>query len=266
MIQLKSILLMIFMDLKKIRISTIIIIIALLIIALYALTEVNYFSYKQVAEPKDINASVVIIPSIGVHEKINNVSISQGVFIDQSSNLPTKGDLALFGHRTLQGSPFLRLDALKKGDVITIEWPNIGEVNYTFKESKIVPATYDDFYLNASHESGDIHNQQLFLITCHPIGSSAERLIVTADLNSTSLINETALQENPHAYWAWYITLGFLALGLVVTYFSPVEERKIILAIVIAITIVLAYFCIFPIDSQVWADQLGWLNSLMGVN
>lgn len=256
---------MIFMDMN-IRPATIIVIIAFLIIGLYALTEVNYFSYKNVVEPPEINSSVVIIPSIGVHEKINNISISQGVYIYETSNLPTKGDVVLFGHRTLQGSPFLRLDALKKGDIITLEWPGIGEVNYTYKESKIVPASYDKFVLNESHKRGDIHQQQLFLITCHPIGSSAERIIATADLNSTSLLNETVLQENPHADWAWYITLGFLALGLIVTYLSPADERKIILAVVIAITIVLIYFCIFPVSSQIWADQLGWLNSLMGVN
>ena len=256
---------MIFMDMN-IRPATIIVIIAFLIIGLYALTEVNYFSYKNVVEPPEINASVVIIPSIGVNEKINNISISQGVYIYETSNLPTKGDVVLFGHRTLQGSPFLRLDALKKGDIITLEWPGIGEVNYTYKESKIVPASYDKFVLNESHKRGDIHQQQLFLITCHPIGSSAERIIATADLNSTSLLNETVLQENPHADWAWYITLGFLALGLIVTYLSPADERKIILAVVIAITIVLIYFCIFPVSSQIWADQLGWLNSLMGVN
>ena len=257
---------MIFMDLKDIRLTTIIVIIALLIIGLYALTEVNYFSYKNIVEPPEINSSVVIIPSIGVHERINNVSISQGVYLDEMSNLPTKGDVVLFGHRTLQGSPFLRLDALKKGDIVSLEWPGIGEVNYTVKGSKIVPGTYDGLVLNESHESGDIHNQELYLITCHPIGSAAERLIVTADLNSTAFLNETIIQENPHADWAWYITFGFLALGLVVSYFTPAEERKIILAVVIAITIVLIYFCIFPVSSQIWADQLGWLNSLMGIN
>ena len=239
---------MIFMDMN-IRPATIIVIIAFLIIGLYALTEVNYFSYKNVVEPPEINASVVIIPSIGVHEKINNISISTIVAIGTS--LPEL---------------VTSVTALKKGDIITLEWPGIGEVNYTYKESKIVPASYDKFVLNESHKRGDIHQQQLFLITCHPIGSSAERIIATADLNSTSLLNETVLQENPHADWAWYITLGFLALGLIVTYLSPADERKIILAVVIAITIVLIYFCIFPVSSQIWADQLGWLNSLMGVN
>ena len=253
------------MDIKKyIKPTTIIVIIAFLIIGLYALTEVNYFSYKQVAESKDVNASVVVIPAIGVFEKINNVSISQGVYIDETSNIPTKGDTVLYGHRTLQGSPFLRLDSLKKGDVVSVEWPGIGEVNYTVKESEIIaPTNFLD--LNESHVN-DVNNQDLYLVTCHPIGSSAQRLVVTAELDSISPINETVLEQNPQAHWAWLITAGFLILGLIVAYFTPAEERKIILAVVIIITIILAYFCIFPISSQVWADQLGWLNSLMGVN
>ena len=256
---------MIFMDIKKyIKPTTIIVIIAFLIIGLYALTEVNYFSYKQVAESKDVNASVVVIPAIGVFEKINNVSISQGVYIDETSNIPTKGDTVLYGHRTLQGSPFLRLDSLKKGDVVSVEWPGIGEVNYTVKESEIIaPTNFID--LNESHVN-DVNNQDLYLVTCHPIGSSAQRLVVTAELDSISPINETVLEQNPQAHWAWLITAGFLILGLIVAYFTPAEERKIILAVVIIITIILAYFCIFPISSQVWADQLGWLNSMMGVN
>ena len=253
------------MDIKKyIKPTTIIVIIAFLIIGLYALTEVNYFSYKQVAESKDVNASVVVIPAIGVFEKINNVSISQGVYIDETSNIPTKGDTVLYGHRTLQGSPFLRLDSLKKGDVVSVEWPGIGEVNYTVKESEIIaPTNFLD--LNESHVN-DVNNQDLYLVTCHPIGSSAQRLVVTAELDSISPINETVLEQNPQAHWAWLITAGFLILGLIVAYFTPAEERKIILAVVIIITIVLAYFCIFPISSQVWADQLGWLNSMIGVN
>lgn len=253
------------MDIKKyIKPTTIIVVIAFLIIGLYALTEVNYFSYKQVAESKDVNASVVVIPVIGVFEKINNVSLSQGVYIDETSNIPTKGDTVLYGHRTLQGSPFLRLDTLKKGDVVTVEWPGIGEVNYTVKESEIIaPTNFLD--LNESH-ANDVNSQDLYLVTCHPIGSSAQRLVVTAELDSISPINETVLEQNPQAHWAWLITAGFLILGLIVTYFTPAEERKIILAVVIAITIVLAYFCIFPISSQVWADQLGWLNSLIGVD
>lgn len=254
------------MDLKeRISIATIILIIALMVIGLYALTEINYYSYKNVVEPKDINASVVLIPSIGVQERINNVSISQGVYIDEGSYVPTKGDVVLYGHRTLQGSPFLRLDALKKGDTATIEWPGIGEVNYTVNDSKIVPASYD-FNYNEKPKSADLNQQRLFLITCNPIGSTAERLIVTADYNSTNPLNQTIIEENPHANYAWYFIFGFLALGLIVTYFTPKNERITILIAVIAITLVLVYYCIFPVSSQVWADKVGWLNSLMGLS
>ena len=199
------------MDLKDFRLTTVIVVIALIVIGLYALTEVNYFSYKNVAEPADYNASVLSIPSIGVFERINNVSISQGVYIDASSNIPTQGDVVLFGH------------------------------------------------------SGDMHQQDLYLITCHPVGSTAERMICIADLSSTGLINETALQENPQANFAWYIAIIFLAFGLVVSYFYSGANRMVILATVLIITAVLIYFCIFPMDSQVWADKLGVLNSWMGV-
>ena len=89
--------------------------------------------------------------------------------------------------------------------------------------------------------------------------------MATADFDSVSTFNETVLEQNPQEHWAWFITAGFLFLGLIVAYFTPANERKVILAVVIAITIVLAYFCIFPVSSQIWADKLGWLNSLMGV-
>ena len=64
---------------NKISIKTIIVIIALTILAMYAFTEVTYFSSKIVIE-RNLEAPVLTIPSIGVHEKINNVSISQGVY------------------------------------------------------------------------------------------------------------------------------------------------------------------------------------------
>lgn len=251
------------MDLKDFKLTTVIVVIAFIIIGLYAITEVNYFSYKNVAEPADYNASVVIIPSIGVFEKINNVSISQGVYIDESSNIPTKGDVVLFGHRTLQGSPFLRLNELEPGDVVTLQWPGIGEVNYTINRTEIVPASYN-LQINDTHEE-DMNQQDLYLITCNPIGSTAERMICIADLNSTGLINEEALEENPQANFAWYIAIIFLAFGLVVTYFQTGSNRIVILATVLIIFAILVYFCIFPVDSQVWADKLGVLNSWMGV-
>ena len=51
--------------------------------------EVNYFSSKIVVE-KNIDSPKIIIPSIGVDEKINNVSLNQGVLSDPGENIPTE--------------------------------------------------------------------------------------------------------------------------------------------------------------------------------
>ena len=63
---------------NKPSISTLVVIICLLIIGLYAMGEVNYFSTKSVVE-KNIESPKIIIPSIGVDEKINNESLNYGV-------------------------------------------------------------------------------------------------------------------------------------------------------------------------------------------
>ena len=73
--------------------------------------EVNYFSSK-VSIERNLTSPVVFIPSIGVNEKINNVSLDQGVLYESNSYTPGSGDVLIFGHRTLQGSPFLRLNEL----------------------------------------------------------------------------------------------------------------------------------------------------------
>ena len=127
---------------NKPSISTIIVIICLLIIGLYAMGEVNYFSTKVVVD-KTINADSpkIIIPSIGVNEKINNESLNYGVLSDPGENTPTKNPVALYGHRTLQGSPFLRLNELGVGDTFILEWPGVGEIKYNVVDTKIVPAT-----------------------------------------------------------------------------------------------------------------------------
>lgn len=255
------------MDLKGFRISTIIVVIALLVISLYAITEVTYFSAKNNAEPDNVTVPIVSVPAIGVNEKINNVSISQGVYHDEESYAPTKGDVVLFGHRTLQGSPFLRLNELKKGDIVTLQWPGIGAVNYTIKSSEIVPATYY-LQLNESHIN-DVNHQDVYLITCHPVGSSAERLIYIGELSSIS--PEGSIESPSTWYMPWLITGIFFLFGLAITYlFRDKEDTKInqwiILATVIILTLFMVYLILFPGSSQFWADNLGWLNGLIGAN
>lgn len=236
---------------KRPTISTIIIIICICIIGLYAAGEVNYFSAKTISE-KNITSPVVIIEKVGIHEKINNVSLSQGVMMDEQSSIPTKGDVMLFGHRTLQGSPFLRLNEVNNGDFITLEWPGIGEAQYKVINKSIVPATYQ----LSSTQSGD----HVFLITCDPIGSTANRLILEGELVNVTGINENLVQNNPQESYAFLLTGLFLIIGLVITFIYPKDMRPYILATVLIITVMLVYFCFNPISSQFIYDNIIFLN------
>lgn len=236
---------------EKPSITTIIVIICILIIGLYAMGEVNYFSSKIIVE-RNIEAPTIYIPAIGVEEKINNVSLSQGVMHEVGSYKPTEGDVLIFGHRTLQGSPFLRLNELNKGDTLLLEWPGIGELNYSVINSTIVPATYK---LDAK-ENGT----SLYLITCDPIGSTENRLIVEGELISNNPINTTIIKNNPQESNAIIITVIFLVVGLVFSYFYPKDNRIYILVTVLIISAILFYCCINPIPSELIYDKIIWLN------
>ncbi len=238
-------------NMKKPTISTIIVIICILIIGLYAMGEVNYFSSK-IAVERNVEAPTIVIPSIGVNEKINNESLSQGVLHEPSSYVPLTGDVLLFGHRTLQGSPFLRLNELSNGDELVLEWPGIGEMKYKVVDSTIVPATYS---LNAE-EGGNY----LYLITCDPIGSTENRLIIKGELSETNPINTQILQDNPQESNALIITAIFLVAGLIFSFIYPKDQRIYILAIILIIFAILLYCCINPIPSELIYDKIIFLN------
>lgn len=234
---------------KKPTISTIIIIICILIIGLYAMGEVNYFSSKIVVE-KNIEAPKIIIPSIGVEEKINNVSLDQGVLSDPGKNVPVSNPIVLYGHRTLQGSPFLRLNELAIGDTLLLEWPGIGEINYTVTNTTIVPASYELTTDNSS----------LYLITCDPIGSTENRIIVQGEISSQNPVNNEIIKNNPQESFALIISAIFLVAGLIISFFYPKDNRIYILAAFLIISAILFYFCINPIPSEIIYEKIIFLN------
>ena len=100
----------------------------------------------------------------------------------------------------------------------------------------------------------------MYLITCDPIGSTENRLIIEGSLTETNPINDVILKENPQESYALIITAIFLVIGLIFSYFYPKEHRIYILATVLIITAILFYFCINPISSQVIYDKLLFLN------
>ena len=238
---------------NKPSISTIIIIICLLIIGLYAMGEVNYFSSK-VAVERNIEAPAIVVPSIGVNEKINNVSLNQGVLQDPGDNIPTQGPIVLYGHRTLQGSPFLRLNEISIGDSLLLEWPGIGELTYNVVNTTIVPETAD---VNFEGDSS------IYLITCDPIGSTANRLIIEGELKSEDAINNEILKDNPQESFALMICGAFLIIGLIFSFLYPKENRIYILVTVLIISAILFYFYINPIPSELIYEKILFLNGGM---
>ena len=162
----------------------------------------------------------IIIPSIGVEETINNVSLNQGILNDPGDSVPTKNPVVLYGHRTLQGSPFLRLNEISKGDTLLLEWPGIGELKYNVLDNIIVPA---DSEL-------DVHGKNnLYLITCDPIGSTENRMIVQGELIEKNPINDTVLLNNPQESNAIIISLLFLIIGGILSYFELIYNKIIFL-------------------------------------
>lgn len=147
----------------------------------------------------------------------------------------------------------MRLNELKSGDVVTLQWEGIGEVNYTIKNSKIVPASY---LLPVNNST-----QRLYLITCDPPGFTTNRLIVEADMTNVSSLNKTILKENPQEYYALYISIGFLAIGLLLAFFYPIkEDRLFILISVLVISIILFYAYFFPFSPEIIGSKIEWLN------
>ena len=236
---------------EKPSITTIILIICILVIGLYAMGEVNYFSSKITVE-RNVDSPTIMIPEIGINEKINNNSLSQGVLHEPESYLPTKGDVLLFGHRTLQGSPFLRLNEVNVGDELVLEWPDIGELHYTVKNTTIVPASYQ---LDAI-EGGN----NLYLITCDPIGSTENRIIIQSELTDTQPINTTIIKDNPKESYAFIISGLFLIIGLGFSLLLPKDNRIYIIITILIISAILFYCCFNPIPSQYIYDKIGFLN------
>lgn len=232
-------------------ISTIVVIICLLIIGVYVMGEVNYFANKNAVE-SNIEAPTIVIPKIGVTEKINEISLDQGVLHEKSSYNPTVGDVLIFGHRTLEGSPFLRLNELSQGDTILLEWPGIGEVKYNVIDKTVVPATYQ--------LSANPGGNKLYLITCDPIGSTENRLIITGELVETNPINSEIINSNPQGLNSWIFTAIFLVFGLILARIYPKEDRNYILATVLIITAVLVFCCIHPLPPEIIFDKINFLN------
>lgn len=241
------------------KLSTVLVIVGIFIISLYFLIEVQYYAGSVELNNSPQDTPYLKIPKIGVNQSINNKSVDYGVYHEPQSYKPASGGtVILFGHRTLHGSPFLNLDKLQAGDKIYMEWPGIGNAEYSVSNWTIVDASY-----MMSVDQGN----KLFLITCYPLGSDAQRLIIEANFSSLSPLQTTTQNvPNSQAPYAIMLIAGFFGAGMVLTYFYPVKEDKIIIlmaVLALSLLLVLAYF--FPLPTEGLEAQISKINGFFGV-
>lgn len=103
-------------------------------------------------------------------------------------------------------------------------------------------------------------NDSLFLITCDPIGSTANRIIIEGTLEKQNPINNEIIKENPQESNAIIITAIFFIVGCIFSYFYPKDNRIYILAVILIISALLFYSCINPIPSEIIYEKIIFLN------
>ena len=85
------------------------------------------------------------------------------------------GNTTIAGHRTSHGAPFRHIDELNPGDVVTLT-TNDGVFKYSVTETFIVQGSDNSPLRDTTGE------QVLTLVSCHPLHSTAKRIIVRAEL------------------------------------------------------------------------------------
>ncbi len=240
------------------KVSTVLVIAGMIIISLYFLVEVNYYSGITNSEDNSSDTPYLLIPSIGIEQSINNKSVDYGVYHEPQSAPPASGTVVLFGHRTLHGSPFLKLDQLKTGDNVTLAWYGVGNVEYRVINSSIVSADY-----RLSVEQGNV----LFLITCYPLGSTKQRLVIKAQEEHIYPYQAPGdTPDNSQKYYGVALIAGFFAAGMVLSLLYPdQEERYILLLSTVALTMFLVMGYLFPTPAVGIESQISNISNYLGV-
>ncbi len=126
----------------------------------------------------------IVIPSLDVNtlvvEGTGASALRAGAGHYPNTPLPgEEGNVAIAGHRTTYGNSFANLDHLKPGDDIVLETPIGKHVYRVSQDPFVVAATQWDVI---SQTPG----RTLTLTTCHPKGSAKQRLVVKAEMVSTT--------------------------------------------------------------------------------
>lgn len=129
----------------------------------------------------------LFIDSLGVNMPIvegkNDKILLKGAWRSPYSSTPDKGgNTVLFGHRWLHKPPhpetFYDLDKLKVGDTFTVDWQS---KRYTYKVTEALVVNPKDVWVLKQTAK-----PTLTLITCTPLYSTKQRLVIRAELVPSS--------------------------------------------------------------------------------
>jgi sortase A len=126
----------------------------------------------------------IMIPAIGLdqplYEGIAQYFIDAGPTHWPGTALPgAPGNLVIAGHRTTHTHPFYAIANLHPGDSIIIRTNGGRTYTYRVDQQFVVPNT-------ALWIKDPLPGFRMTIFTCHPIGSSAERLVTRATLVASS--------------------------------------------------------------------------------
>lgn len=131
----------------------------------------------------------LILPEIGVNtqilegENVNVIGRNQGVWRESATVDPTTpGNIVIAGHRFLytatNGGHFYNLTELQNNDKIYIKWQN-KVYGYKIYNTKTVKPNQTEI-----RDPDPSVEYKLTLYTCFPLGSTAERYVVEAELTN----------------------------------------------------------------------------------
>jgi sortase A len=126
------------------------------------------------------------IPKLGVNvvvvQGIDENSLKAGAGHYPETPLPCLiGDVAIAGHRTTYGKPFANVDRLVPGDEIILRTP-VGACIYEVSRRPFV--VLPDDWAAVANTPGQFY---LTLTACHPKGSASHRIVIKAQMISSSV-------------------------------------------------------------------------------
>ena len=178
------------------------------------------------------------------------------------------GNVAIAGHRTTYGEPFRQLDELEEGDDIVVTDVRGREFVYRVTQAFVVEP--EDSWVVAT---ADPTRALLTLTTCHPEFSAKQRLIVTAELDTT---RSPVVDDRPVRYATEPLTTEVSESTVAIATSNPVETT--VSSETNVATVVDEPLPSSTVDLEVetfgegwfsdpaaWPHVLGWIAVLLGI-